>query len=864
MPIYFGNPWLLFSWVLIPIIWVTLRRYPPSNRSNRQILISGVLRSLAVFAIGLALADLRLNRPTDQINLIFCLDFSDSITSEERQATRSFIARATDEMKTRDQAGLIVFGKKPYLEQSLSSSFELSEFRSQVNSNFTNINAALQTAIGKFPAVGDNRIVLLSDGNQNLQDASEASKLAASMGIEIYPVALGSWFNKQEIFVEKLETPPKIQLETPFDIRLVITSVQHSRGEVLLLRNGQLIAEEKVDFQKGKNVYRFVDALKKQGLYLYKTIVHAPQDTQYQNNEGLSFTKGTKRTELLYLSNRQQKDVELIRILKEQGFDINMLKPQDLSDSLSTLLDYRAIILDNVSGRLMSPVVKENLEKYVKDIGGGLIMIGGDKSFGAGYFQKTPVEKALPVYLDIPTTLDKPSLSLILVIDKSSSMAEHINTKSKLEGAKIAAFSVVELLNPIDKVGLLAFDTEFRWIVPITNAKNREVIARQLVTLKEEGGTNLYPALKHAYGSLKSLRTVKKHVIVLSDGITDKADFQPLLKSIRSANITVSTVAVGNDSNIELMKSIAEWGYGRSYFTNDAENIPKIFVDEAQIVTRSVITENELQPKIQVRSEILTGIPAKGLPSVQGIDITYPKPGASVILNTAEGPLLSAWRYGIGRSVAFTSDLSGRWSKNWMRWDNFGRLVANMVKWVQKKEIHQLFAANVEKQGDKGRYHVDVVDKSRQFVNRLDLELKVISPNKSDYVVQLNQTEPGRYSGDFPVEEVGEYYFSLYRQTQEGTIPVHTSGFAVPYSDEFEQRKSNAGLLEKLAQATEGRLVDINAQQTGVFKPNPNKRQPGYQIWPYLLILSIVLLILDVAARKIQSLRQIAELSELP
>ena len=284
MPFYFGNPLLLLCWLLIPLIWAMLRKNPPKNRTKKQIWISGILRSVTVFVIGLALADLRISQPSEQINLLYCLDLSDSISLEEQQATKRFIEKSANEMGNKDQAGIIVFGKQPYLEQSLSSDFKLTDFRSQVNANFTNINSALQSAIGKFPSVGDNRIVLLTDGNQNLQNAEEALKIAKSLGVEIYPAPLGSWFESQEIYVDKLETPPRIQLETPFDIRLVITSAKHSRGEIILLRNGQLIAEETVDFQPGKNVFRFVDSLNKQGLFLYKSIVHAPQDRLFQRH----------------------------------------------------------------------------------------------------------------------------------------------------------------------------------------------------------------------------------------------------------------------------------------------------------------------------------------------------------------------------------------------------------------------------------------------------------------------------------------------------------------------------------------------------------------------------------------------------
>jgi len=220
-------------------------------------------------------------------------------------------------------------------------------------------------------------------------------------------------------------------------------------------------------------------------------------------------------------------------------------------------------------------------------------MIGGDKSFGAGGYLKTPVEMALPVSTEVPTTLDLPGFALILVIDKSSSMAGSIANKNKLEGAKIAAFSAVEMLNPFDRVGVLAFDSEFHWTVPVTQAKNRRKIARELSTLKESGGTDLYPALEEAFRLLKGYKAAKKHIIVLSDGLTNKADFPSLIRALREAHVTVSTVSVGRDSDIVLMKAIAELGGGRSYFTDDANNIPRIFAGETKIAAKKVIVEKD-------------------------------------------------------------------------------------------------------------------------------------------------------------------------------------------------------------------------------------------------------------------------------
>ncbi|MCP4755000.1 MAG: VWA domain-containing protein [Proteobacteria bacterium] len=814
------------------------------------------MRSLLIVLAGLVLADPRLPEGSDRVNLFFCMDVSDSIAEEAKETAMDFMGRAVKGMKEEDQAGLIVFGKRASLEAVLKKDFKTDELKSQVNTGFTNIYEALQLAIGKLTRKGTNRIVLFSDGNQTLRDSEEMAYLASSLGIEIYPAPLTPWFHENETYIEKLESPRSIPLETPFEVSLLVTSTGETEGQLILLRNGRLMANQRVRLQRGKNVFRFADTIKEQGLYLYRSVVNAKRDTVYQNNEGLAFTHGTRKSEVLYVSDEKKSQTRLARTLTDQGFYIAHRTPENLPDSLNGLLDYDAIILDNVSARSMALGTLENLEKYVKDMGGGLIMVGGDKSFGAGYYRKTPVEKALPVYMEVPTTLDFPSLCLVLVVDKSSSMAEYINNKSKLEGAKMAAFSVVEMLNPIDKVGVLAFDSEFQWIVPITRAEERKKIARSLMVLKEEGGTNLYPGLAEAFRVLKTIPAVKKHVIALSDGITDKMDFQPLIGAMRNAHITVSTVAVGNDSDVKLMRSIAQWGGGRSYYTNDAEKIPRIFVSETQIVARRVVSERKMQPETVIRSEMLVGVPVGELPLVYGLDIAHPKPGASVIFNTGEGPLLSAWRYGLGRSAAFTSDLSGRWCKDWLKWDHYGDFVSKMVGWVQRKATDRQYSTTIDREEDRGRFTVDVTNKQHRFVNHLNLELRVLSPSKSDLNIALDQTAPGRYSGKFPAEEIGEYYLGLYGKSEEGVSRNQTYGFGIPYAEEFKSRSANLPLLTRLAQSTNGRLLTLEDDPASLFAADPDKKEYGLALWPFLLTAFLLLLVADVAARKLFSLNR--------
>lgn len=849
MPIAFEKPLFLFLLLFIPVIWRMTRgaRYRVQSPLNRGIVLA--VRSLIISSLALALSDPALIRRSDRVNLFFILDISESVSREAQKAAVDYMRRASLDLGEEDQAGLILFGRRPSIEISLREGFKPLDYRSQVNTGATNIRDALQLALGKLPEEGRNRIVLFTDGNETMESAMEMAYLARSLGVEIYPAPLSSWFGQGEILLEALETPGVVPLETPFDIRILVTSSIETEGEIVLMRNGRPLLNQQVKFRPGKNLFRFADALKDQGLFLYKAIINASRDTLSQNNEGISFTEGARKARVLYLAG-EGSDSHLSQSLKEQGLDVVGAKMEDLPGSLHGLLDYSAIILDNLSGSALSYGAMENLERYVKDMAGGLIMIGGDRSFGAGGYLNTPVEKALPVSMDAPGTLELPGFALVLVIDKSGSMAGSIAQKNKLEGAKIAAFSAIELLNPVDRVGILAFDTEFRWIVPMTQAGERKEIARELSTLVEGGGTDLYPAIEEAFHSLEALSAAKKHVIVLSDGLTQMADFAGLIQKMREARITVSTVAVGSDSDVGLMRSIAEWGGGRAYYADDADHIPRIFVSETSIAARKVIVEKDMRPSPAMAGEMLLGIPTEDLPPVAGQVITYPKAGASVLLKTEEGPLLAAWQYGLGRGVAFTSDLTTRWGRQWVLWGHYGKFVSQMVKWAQQKETGRNYRTEILRESGRGTFAVDVTDDEDRFVNNLDLRLKVLFPSGTDRTVSLDQVAPGRYQGSFETEETGEYYLTLYAAGPEGPGSSRIYGYGIPYPDEFRAEGVNHDLLTRLASRTKGRVLKIEEDPPDLFTARSDRKEQGRRLWPLLSLIALLLLVAEVAIRK--------------
>lgn len=846
------KPVFLVLWLLIPVIWIMMFRFL-ARSSKRHKLTIGILRSSLILLLGVVLADPRIMAHTDRVNLLFCLDVSESIASEKKSAAERFIQQTVTRMDAEDQAGLIVFAKHPSLEIPLKNKFEAFSIRSDLNTNFTNIYEALQSAVGNLPQGGENKIVLFTDGNENMYNALEMAYLAASLDIKIYPVPLASWFGKSEVFIQEVQTPATTPLETPYEIRIVVMSSQENQGDLVLLRNDKLLANQPVELQSGKNVVTFADTLSEPGLYLYKAVVNVPDDVFFQNNEGLSFTKGTRRSQILYLVDKGRSSNPFAETLNIQGLQLVHKSVNDLSGSIHDLLEYNAIILDNVSGESISFTAMENIEQYVKDMGGGLIMLGGDNSFGPGYYKQTPIEEALPVFMDAPTDMTFSRLCLIFVIDKSSSMSTQFAGKSKLEMAKIAAFSSIELLNPTDTVGIVAFDTDFTWFVPITSATDRQDIADSLSQIRQSGGTDLYPALEDALRVLQDVKATRKHVIVLSDGRTEEADFRTLVRSMSTSGISVSTVAIGTDSDVELLASIARWGEGRGYYTDDPNAIPTIFTGETKIVSKNLIMEGAMQPSLTMLNEMLQGIPAEEVPAIYGQVITYPKLGAGVLMNTTQGPLLAAWQYGLGRSVAFTSDLSGRWGKDWVLWEHYGKFSAQMVKWVQRQETQRNYAATIERKGEQGTFTVDITDNQNRFMNNLDLSINLLFPSKNSQTLSVDQIAPGRYQGSFPAEEIGDYYFTLFGTEQDDSSRPQVFGFGIPYTDEFTSTEVNLPLLEQLAALTNGKVLTLEDIPDDVFTVQSGVKEYGTSLWKYFALAFLFLLLVDVAVRKILS-----------
>jgi Mg-chelatase subunit ChlD len=566
-------PYCLALVVLVPLFFYWLRRTPRRLPPWRRRLLLGLRLVVLLLLVG-GLVRLSLTQAYERANVVFLLDLSHSVAAAVRQQALDFLHAVSAGKRPQDRVGLVVFGADAVLEQDVSRDFTLSEMASEVDGTSTHIARAVQIGMASFPAAGARRLVLLSDGNENVGSAAEAALIARSLGAAIFAVPLGQPSAEPEVRVENLVVPTQVKIGTPYWVEALVFSTVETRAQLDLSRGGTFVGQQEVELKPGKNRFRFLQQADAEGVHLYEVVVNSPEDAIAENNRWRAFTEVAGPPKVLMLYDPPDYSVPLFEALQQQGVAVQVQPWNTLPHTLSGYLEYDALIFDNVPGFGISVAQMEVLEQYVRDMGGGLLMVGGEKSFGAGGYYRTPLEKLLPVDMDVPTKMSIPSLSLVMVIDKSDSMGGSINdtrpTQSyderttKLEVAKIAAFSAMKLLNPFDQVGLLAFNADWEWTVPMSEAGKREQIAGRLAALTHGGGTDLYKGMQEGLRVLKETTAVKKHLIALSDGLTAHMDFESLMHEATAHNITVTTVALGKDADRVLMDAIAHWRQGRS------------------------------------------------------------------------------------------------------------------------------------------------------------------------------------------------------------------------------------------------------------------------------------------------------------
>ncbi len=853
MPFEFENPQFLWLALFIPAA-VAVLRYSLTDGSWGQKTVALLLRAIILSLLVLALAGTLWTSKSQKVALWVLGDLSDSVPETAlTQLTNHWTQLTANKPEDADLSLSVFAEQSAHLENAQSESGPAIALPETIVKSDSDIELALQQAAQSLPHNSIKRVLLLSDGNETRGDALAIAKRLSNQGITVYTQPYETE-ERDEVLLEDLIVPTEIKKGQSFAVTAIANSRKETEATFVLYRDGFKIGEQALTLKPGNNSVTFTETQANEGLTRYELRLQAQDDFYADNNIASGIVSIAGEPKVLLLEGNERDARYLSRALEAENIRVEIREGRGMPGSLDELAQYDAILFSDVPATDMSVTQMNLLRSYIEDLGGGFVMIGGEESFGLGGYYRTAIEDVLPLRMRSEKKKDTPSLAMMLIIDKSGSMSG-----DKIELAKEASIATVELLNERDYVSVIAFDGDPYTVVELQSAGNTMGITQTISQVEAGGGTSIYPALTLAQESLFTVPATFKHVILLTDGHSQPGDFAGIIDQMASEMVTVSTVAVGDGADGELLQDIARWGKGRYYFTGDAYDIPQIFTKETMTASKSSLVEEPFLPQVFKDHQIIRSIDWELAPFLFGYVVTSAKATADVSLVTERGdPLLASWQVGLGRCAAFTSDGKSRWAADWISWPGFGQFWAQLIRDVMRSSQNRGTETTIQYHGDTGELILDSANLSGQFLNGLNTRLQLIQPDLNIVEQTVTQVGPGRYQTEFPLDQTGSYLFKI-RQTVPTTnsnpnedpevFADLTRGLTISYKPEYRHLGSNTNFLAELANVTGGQFAPASADMFAVDESQSvTVRKP---LWPTLLILALLLFLADVAIRRL-------------
>ncbi len=794
--------------------------------------IAGI-RFTVFFLLIAALTIPQILLPMKGETVIFLADRSASVNAAENQIL-DWIENSVEQKQKEDSFAVVTFGENVSLEQNIGlQKNAINQFSSKINDAETNLEQGLQFASTLIPRNSSGRIVLLSDGNETVGNSLDAANLLKNRDIELDYVLLENRVG-EDMSLSELNVPPSLYKGEKAPISFTINSNVNKDAVIRLSVNNQEVLKEIVQVKEGKNIYTFNHTADVSGLAVFKGEISSENDTYIENNtlHSVANVKGTPK--ILIVQGKDGGNIE--PIIEDSGVEVETIPPEKLPTELSSFIQYQSIIFNNVPATVISENQMNMIEKAVKEFGTGFIMAGGEESFGLGGYFKTPIEKLLPVDMDIKGKKEMPSLGLVIVMDRSGSMSG-----SKLELAKEAAARSVELLREEDTLGFIAFDDRPWVIVETAPLKDKKEAADKIRSVSPGGGTEIYSSLELAYQELEDLKLQRKHIILLTDGQAPGGDYEGLIEEGKEKNITLSTLALGSDADRGLLEDLANMGSGRFYDVTDSSVIPSILSRETVMATRTYIEDNPFYPVIQPYPDWVKLFQA-GVPKMNAYIATTPKARAqSPILSEKEDPILSEWQYGLGHTIAFTSDFSGKWSGDWARWDMWPTFINHLITKSLPQYESEPYNMTLTKE-----VGIPLLTLESTRNQSLPIEASLVSESGEEIKATPKLVAPGKYELKLP-NHSGMYFLSVKQTDQNGAIHTYQTGFTIPYSDEYLLDGPNEELLKELAKKTEGKSL-VSEKES--FRSLKNKTYNEQPISQWLILAAFLLFFIEIAIRR--------------
>ena len=782
MPDFTDNQAFLWLLLLLPLalgLWKSL-----VDRPAKYKWASFALRTLGMLLLVLGLAQPFLNRERRDAHLNFLVDVSASVQLEAIKPVLDDIEKATKALSSDDSFTVYALGDGV-------RAMSVAEFRAMIDKwskgvsddafrSHSHLSDGMLASRLSFPGGKARRLVLYSDGVETDAQLEAAMKQLHNEAVDVCFKATKP-LSDPEASVASLESSSSNAFESEV-VRLTarVKANAPMQAKVRLIHKGVAMAEKPVTLQANTELPVTFDApMATSGASVWGVEIVPEKDHFPINNHAETVIKVEGKPRVLIIHDDPKDMRTFAQALRSQQFEVDVRGKRGLPVSLDELSAFDAVILSNIAASDMTMRQMELVRQYVSDLGGGLVMLGSEKSFGLGGYYKTPVEEVLPLVSRFEKEKEKPSMALALVMDKSGSM-EGVPITLARQAAKMA----VELLTGRDQVAVIGFDSEAQVICEMTQASDVGSIQAAIDSLAAGGGTNMYPGMEVGGDMLRNAAAKVKHMILLTDGISNESDFLGLTQRLVDEGVTLSCVALGDGAARELLSQIAEAGRGRYYETADPANVPQIFTRETMQASKSAIQEDLFPPLIAMEHPLINGVQQDALPAVLGYVMTQAKPTAQTLMALETGdPLLAVGRFGLGSGLCFTADLTDKWGAEWLGWESCGSLWAQVLRGVARKADSEGVEVKSSITNNTWHLRIDRTDRNSQPLSTIPWDAAIVDENGDSEKLPVNESGLGRYEVSIPLNSRTKFSVRLHDTLQNKLIVKH---YRSPYPNEYQ------------------------------------------------------------------------------
>ncbi|MBR5421592.1 MAG: VWA domain-containing protein [Lachnospiraceae bacterium] len=808
------------------------------NYKGRFYLVS---RSILLILCILALLGIRLPKRSKDTTTVFLVDLSVS-DSDNLKAFDRYIDDSLSRLPRHNKYAIVTFGRDAAVQQFVTDQDMYMGLSAKTDAAATDFENGLQRAVSMLPADSAGRIVVLTDGKETAGNIERTAPLFIDGDISLEAILIES-ASGTDAYVKDVEMPEVLHAGESYYLKVSVESNYDTKAQVVLRSGGKEVAREIVSLRKGSNEFVFEETVSNEDVESYEVSIEAEGDTVDENDNYSAYARVEDAPRILVLKGKGDGGNAFEAALDAAHVNAEFKRPEKAPRELNDMLTYKAVILENVYLEELPEEFVANLETYVKDYGGGFAACAGEDSFMLGGYNDTPIETVLPVNMELRGTLQIPSTAIIMVIDHSGSMTDYAGSGlTYLDVAVEAAKRGVDNLRDEDQVGVLAFDDFYTWAHQLSDASDKDGIKRDIETIRDGGGTVIMPALEEARQALAGCDAEVRHIILLTDGMGETDDFTPVTDKIKRSGITLSTVAVGMFSDQRLMEDLANECGGRYYYADGSTDIPRIFAQEVYLGGSTYIKNGDYKIFPKARSEITEGLFASGWSNVLGYVAASPKNGSQQLLVSGlDDPILTVWQYGLGKTVAWNTDVDGGWTAAYSGEGDYAELWKRIVDYIGGAPGIGEDYVDVESKEGKTylTYHTS------QYGDDTSISGIYSSPEGEGGEIQFSSAEPGVYTAELDSVEAGLYNINVRRSDNGEVSGAFTTATVVQYSDEYRFDVTEDRFTRFIDQYGSWRQLDDNIWR----KLNVNKNG-SISLTPPLICLLILLYLMDVAGRR--------------